>query len=206
MKSLKFLFVFLLLSPMLRAQEAAPVITEERRHNRIYFNMFDFIFSTFSVAYERDIKRNALMVLAGGILSESDTKTKKGGMGEIQYRFNMIDEKAGYDRSAFFYFTPYAQFKYIDAEESMEGYTNSYPYNTTYTYYSTANLRSYNAGAMIGLSLYALKGRFCSSFYAGGGLRYVDVKGNERLFENNIFSVGYSGVLPRFGFQLGIGF
>lgn len=188
------------------AQDAAPTLPVEKKHNRVYFNLFDLVFSTFSVSYERDIRRNSLMITAGGILSEDKQKSKTGGMGEVHYRLNLVDEKAGYDRTALFYLSPYFQYKYIDAEEIINASTNSYPVTATYTYTTAANLRSYHVGALLGLSLYAFKGRFCTSFYAGSGLRKVDIKGNQNLFNINLFQAGYSGVIPRLGFQLGIGF
>lgn len=186
-------------------QEPAPV-SVEKKHNRIYFNMPELFFNTFAVTYERDIKRNALQLSAGGILIENENKSRNGAAGELQFRFNLVDEKPGYDRTALFYLAPYAQYKYIDAEETVTGTNNNYPINTTYTYTSTANLQSYHVGAVLGLSLYAFKGRFCTSFFGGGGLRKVIVTGDKNLFENNVFQVAYSGVMPRFGFQLGLGF
>lgn len=206
MKVFRFFLPLFLLITQIHAQDASLPISEEKRHNRVYFNMFDLVYSTFGVAYERDIKRNSLLISAGGILMKNNSRSRTGGSGEVQYRINLIDEKAGYENTVFLYFAPYAQFRYIDEEEKAIAYAYSNSYYASYSYINRANLRSYNGGALLGLSLYAMKRRLCFSFFAGGGLRYVDIRGSEYLFDQTVFSVGYSGVLPRFGFQFGVGF
>ncbi len=183
------------------SQEELPGL---RKNNYFYIGPVDLVFNTVELGYERKLKNHNSIVFLGGFkLSKRDNYfNRMGGNGEFQYRINLHYNKetiSGLVKkySTFAYFAPFFQYRYEDITDVTGSDINGDEYTHTI-------VNSGFAGLGFGFRLTALENRFCANFFAGGGMKYSDVSGLNRY--TDFFEVGYTGIAPKFGIELGINF
>ena len=105
------------------------------------------------------------------------------------------------------FFAPYLRFSYTDISEDVTYASSTYNSNNYYTNISVEQnsyVRSYSGGLLFGVRMTGAENRFTTSIWAGGGLKASDVAGNQDY--KDIYKIGYTGMIPRIGIQLGISF
>lgn len=182
------------------AQEADNV----GNHNFFYVGPADLFFNTLQIGYEKELKNTNSIALFGGFkLSEKNGyRDRIGGNGELQYRINLLYNKQGQTKltknfSTFAYFAPYFQYRY-------EELTDKIYISDVYSVNQISTVDSYFGGLGFGCRLTGMENRFCLNVFAGGGLKYSDLLGDKKY--SDFFQVGYTGISPKFGFQMGIAF
>lgn len=197
-----FLLVFIL-SSLLFSVFAQQTVEINKNRNFFYVGPADLFFNTIQIGYEKQLKNtNSIALLGGFKLSEKDGyKDRIGGNGEIQYRINLLYDKQGLSKlttkfSTFAYFAPFFQYKYEEITDK------EYLDNISVSVVSIVN--SYFGGAGFGCRLTGIENRFCLNAFVGGGLKYSDLSGDKKY--SDFFQVGYTGISPKFGFQMGIAF
>lgn len=201
----KFLFatvfsMFLFFVPCF-AQESDEI---NKNKNFFYVGPADLFFNTLEIGYEKEFKNtNSIAIFGGFKLSEKAGYINKiGGNGELQYRINLLYKKQGLSKlaknfSTFAYFAPYLQYRY-------EEITDKVYINEVSSVNQISTIDSYFGGLGFGCRLTGIENRFCLNVFAGGGLKYSDLYGDKKY--SDFFQVGYTGIAPKFGFQMGIAF
>lgn len=179
--------------------------------NIIKFSPFHFAESTFLMSYERMISQNkAGLYFNAGIHSaerydyySGEPNQSFGFQGEFQYRVYISQPKSiSAGDKGFFYFKgiyggPYASFRY----RSQDAYYYDWVSGTSTTV--PEEVTEYAGGIVMGIQ-FALYNRVFFDFYTGGGIKRSF--GAQSTGYRDITSVGYNGVLPKIGFQIGFGF
>jgi hypothetical protein len=141
--------------------------------------------------------------MGGFKLSKKDAIINKlGGNGEFQYRITLLYNKEAIstiirEHSSFAYFATFAQYRYEEITDVIDSETSEQKELKTY-------VNSYFGGVGFGLRVSAIDNRFTMNIFAGGGLKYSNVYGQKKY--DNFTEVGYTGIMPKFGFQMGIAF
>ena len=91
----------------------------------------------------------------------------------------------------------YLQYRY-------EEITDKIYISELYSVNQISTVDSYFGGLGFGCRLTGIENRFCLNVFAGGGLKYSDLYGDKKY--SDFFQVGYTGIAPKFGFQMGIAF
>jgi len=199
-----------LFAGLARAQEGeAP---EPPVRNIIKFSPFHFVESTFLMAYERMMPSNKSSIYVNaGIHSRENSNFFNGGnpqpsfgfQGEVQYRaYVAVPRETSVRDKGFFYFKgiyggPYAYFRYRNESSSQWD-------PITLTYDNTPqDITEYSGGVVMGVQ-FAIVNKLYMDFYTGGGIKFSQ-GGNDNVYRD-VTSVGYTGVVPKVGFQIGIGF
>lgn len=207
MKALIVVLSTLLFSVNLFAQNGTEE-TEKPRNNEFKVGFFQFFGGAFQLSYEHSFKNNSSIVLEGTAnIVKNESKENLGGKGELQYRFYFPPKhkSKGFSYEGI-YTGPYALYGYLDTKEYnnyvYDEFTNeSYykPYHNFFSYYS--------AGILFGVK-FAIAQKITMDINFGGGIKYADEgwkNANEKR-NYNIFSAGYSGVIPKGNFTFGIKF
>lgn len=201
MKKILWVFIIAFLATSSWAQEKE---VNNNKSNYFYVGPVDLVFNTLELGYERSLCNHNSIVIFGGLkLSKKDDLINRfGGNGELQYRINLLYNKESVSGivkrySTFAYFAPFFQYRYeqiIDVNVS-----DSEVPDQTHSF-----VNSGFAGLGFGFRLAALENRFCLNAFAGGGMKYSDVSGLKKY--TDFFEVGYTGIAPKLGLQLGIKF
>lgn len=178
--------------------------TGMKKDNFFYVAPLDLFLNTIQVGYERKLKNhNTIAFNAGFKLSKKDEIVNRlGGSGEFQYRINLLYNKETLGsivkkHSAFTYFAPFVQYRYEEITDLVSTDISTIQQENTF-------VNSGFVGLGFGMKLTGLENRFSLNIYAGGGLKYSDVNGNNKY--DDFFEVGYTGIAPKVSFQIGITF
>lgn len=222
MKNTNWLFIPLLfacfLVPSLGfAQDAdevpvSPIKTDGDIKNIVKISPFHFAEGTFLLSYERMLAENKSSIMfSAGIHSKDSYYYYSSGQQrfpefgfqeELQFRLYVIQPQA-YSRNdrGFWYFKgfyagPYLQHRYLQRTVSN--------WDWVLQIYRQENesLNEVAGGVLLGVQL-AIGNRFFMDFYTGGGVKQSFT--NLTQFSPGIGQPGYSGVIPKIGFQIGIG-
>lgn len=184
--------------------ESQDARTVKKRSNRFYVAPVELFFNTLQLGYEHQLKNHNSVAITGGFkLSKKDENIDCiGGTGEFQYRVNLFYNKEASSPitkrySTFAYFAPYLQYKYEERNDIT--YPEFSPPKTSVTI-----INSTFGGVGFGFRFTALENRFCVNMFAGGGLKYSDVKGDKKY--TDFFESGYTGFAPKLALQMGIAF
>lgn len=187
------------------SQEKQDERSGEHKHF-IYGSPLGIVTSTFNVTYERQLSNsNSIAIMGGATLSNTFDIDKKGGNGEIQYRVNLSKKLDRISKNNFFYFAPYLLQKYIQITTKDYNY---YYNDNNYGKKTTNTIVSYSGGMLLGIRLTNSSNRLAFNAFAGGGMKYSEISGTDsgRNYNNGIWDIGFTGVVPRVGFQVGISF
>ncbi|MBN4062121.1 hypothetical protein JYU20_02865 [Bacteroidales bacterium AH-315-I05] len=202
-KLLPFVFATVLATGVF-AQEVDTTVTSNGYQPTYRVNFFVnpvfFYEGTFMVGYEYFRPDRYLgIVLAGGLtLVDNDKELIKGVRGELRIHHYLND----FDNPKF-YVAPVVLYQYAEVdkdpynlllEDGQEMFINQTDYIT-----------SYGIAGIFGIKTRFLK-RGTIETYVGGGIKYSDIKGDESQYGKNPWELGYTGVFPKFGWQLGIFF
>lgn len=187
------------------AQENSPELSVEKK-NFFYIAPLDLIFNTIQIGYERKLKNNNSIALNGGfkLSKKNEIIHRLGGNGEFQYRINLRYNKNNYNsfiknHSTYTYFAPFIQYRYEEITDAFPDSKDVSIVNKENTY-----VNSSFAGFGFGVRVSALENRFSLNLFAGGGMKYSDVKGDKSYAD--FTEVGYTGIAPKISFQIGVAF
>jgi hypothetical protein len=167
------------------------------------FHLFD---GTFYTSLERNLNNDRSIYLAGGYRL-SDNGDDYGWMGELQirkylFRFNKFKSL---EESPFsgVYGGLYANGKYF-SEFDEDLYLYDYENNDYYYEDQNYEIKQGEGGVMMGIQLVFHK-KLSLDFFVGGGLRSSEINGN---YNGRPYSPerGYTGIVPKVGFDVGISF
>jgi len=207
---LKNLYLFLtagIISSLVYSQESL-----------IKISPFHFVDGTFYASYEHMLKNeNSFTISAGYNLTENGDEY--GWMGEFQIRRYVVKPKItnSYDSPlAGIYAGLYANSKYFLQQD--EWYNDNWllePYYDANGMYVHGEGHSYEivkqeydikqleGGVIFGIQMLFSK-KFSMDFFLGGGLRYSNIDNNPTNIEFHAPERGYTGIVPKIGFELGI--
>lgn len=165
------------------------------------FSAVNFFFKNFQLGIERSVSPNQSVYFTAGYTYEEEYSSKKEGLNlEFQYKYIAL-EAQGQHALKRIYFAPYLGYKDFDLDQEIYNY-DSEPQSTIEVF----DIKAVNAGVLIGIT-FILKERFVFDFYVGGGIRKTnDYDPDKHTYQNGIMDVGYNGIAPRIGFDVGITF
>ena len=222
---MKKTFLHLLLITVLFVYQAtAQVNNEGPPHSRDSFKISPlhfFIDNTLSMSYEKmsaDIKqvtdKQAGYQFSGSFTSKktdnddglNKNNTSLSGFGlEFQYRKYIIRSNMN-DPKGFYFNGLYAgPFFSYNRNKYKREFTENQNTPIAININQSEILNSYSAGAIFGVQ-FSIEDKFFLDLYVGGGARHNVSEGDKISPRSNFLDVGYSGVLPKLGFDLGVGF
>ncbi len=190
---------------------------------------FHFIDGTFLTSYERSFSEvNSYLISGGYNLAENGDEY--GWMGELQIRKYVLRPSinsssdsplagvyAGFYGNGKYFLQQHIT--YLSGWEVEPYQTENYDENgnfigTTYHqgsgYYSKEEKQEYDVkqievGVIMGMQI-ILSGNFSVDFFLGGGLRSSEIDNKPQGVEFYSFERGYTGIVPKIGFDVGISF
>ena len=182
---------------------------QEPVRNIIKLSPFHFAEGTFLLSYEHLManQKSSLMLMAG-LHSREDFNLPRPSFGfqeEVQYRLYVAPPSntgAGGRNFLFFkgfYAGPYVYHRY--RQQSREVFDWILQANTIVN----ENINEVSTGVILGAQI-AFANRLFIDFYTGGGIKRSF--GRDESVQTNFspLDLGYNGVIPKVGFQIGIGF
>lgn len=179
---------------------------------------FYFVDGTFQTSYEKAVKNdNSIAISAGYHLAENGDEY--GWMGELQIRRYVVKPKFNNSSDSplsGIYAGLYTNCKYFLQQD--EWYNNSWiiePYYDDNGMYVNGEGYSYEiikqeydikqleGGVIFGIQMIFSK-NFSLDFLLGGGIRSSDIDNKPLNLEFNSPERGYTGIVPKIGFELGI--
>ena len=164
---------------------------------------FHFLDGTIYTTYERALNNNNSFALSGGYRL-SDNGDEYGWMGEIQLRkyiFKPDINSSSESSLAGVYAGLYANGKYfVEQYERYYHYNNSYS-STNYDY----DIKQVEGGVLMGIQILFSK-KLSLDLFAGGGLRNSEF--DHKPINMDFYSPerGYTGIVPKIGFDIGVSF
>ena len=201
MKKVYFILPFLLLlSGNVQCQDdEIPVLYR----NELHLGFFHFVNGTFHLEYERFINDNNSIQATGEItLVKDENRETLGGLGEIQYRYYIMNNPFDGDIFHFtgIYVAPYAFYGYLD-QTDFNTFSSVNGIEDEHGWYSRTG-----TGLLLGVKS-AVTEQLLLDFSFGGGLKYLLNETNtDSSGEITIFDPSYSGIAPRVNFTIGIKF
>ena len=183
------------------------------QHHFFYGNPLGIFQNKFRLSFENDLKsHNSFMVMGNLILSKGNGQSQSGGGGELHYRINMSKHPDRASPYCFFYFAPYMEYQYLQTTGGNNYYSN-YPTYYSAVVYCDQFINSVSGGLLMGIRLTNRSNRLAFNLYAGGGMKYSQtVLSNGGSYSYNedlngsFIDPGYTGVVPKGGFQMGFSF
>jgi hypothetical protein len=170
--------------------------------NHIYLDPLPTLMNTFQISYERTFcdATKSIQISGGAIAKVSDNlklfgsndhNLEYGFSDEVQFRFYLNDIRNSGKENKFqfaFYFTPYIAHKYLKTSSASYDYINSV-----------------SAGLLSGWK--GTYGHFVFDVFMGGGYKKSMANNNDHFYASNSYwDNTYTGILPKFGIQLGFSF
>ena len=204
------------------AQDFSPETYTQKR-NVIKLSPWQLLGSKFEVGYERYSKDYmSSFQIIGTVIARKrstwdfDIPTERygfEGMGMYRFYYKGLNQpKNPLYRTATIriYVAPYARAKYMQEDYSTLQWQGGITFSDGDTRLQDQS-ESYEGGFLTGVQLTAWD-RFTFDTYFGAGWRYSNVVSNNpfqdetQIRSDNITNVGYSGIVPRINFQIGIAF
>jgi hypothetical protein len=159
-----------------------------------------FVRSTFQMGYEHFFQTNTSFYVTGGLTyQDSDYEKVWGVRNEAQMRFHVFTVIKPRESNRL-YFAPYLINQYFETEGWVYG---TYGYDQ----WATDSFDAFGLGMLFGWS-YSFANRINLDIYTGGGIRktfgYDDIINSGS--SDGVFDYGYSGIVPRFGIDIGFWF
>lgn len=170
---------------------------------------FHFIEGTFLMSYERMLNGDkSSIVFSAGIHSReqfyNDRSAEFGFQEELQYRFYIAPPRStASDGKGFFFFKglyagPYLLHRFRNQDIQV------FDWVLQQNILLNEQINEISGGVLMGVQI-ALGNRFYVDLFTGGGIKRSFGRNPQNT---NIYvgSIGYNGVVPKIGFQLGVGF
>lgn len=197
MKKVLAVLIIIILAGNVRAQVLATANSPEY-NNILKMSASLFVRSTFQMGFEHFFNQNtSLNISAGMNFQDSDYDKNFGVRTEAQMRFHVFTVIKPTESNRL-YFAPYLMNHYLVIERN-----NYYSSSSDNWYKDTFN--AFSGGMLFGWS-YTFANRVNLDIYSGGGLRKTFGYDEENNYSDGIFEYGYSGIMPRFGIDLGFWF
>jgi hypothetical protein len=197
MKKILLVLIVVSITAGVEAQVLATANSPEYK-NILKMSASLFTRSTFQMGYERFFQPNTSIYIAAGMtFKDSESEKVWGIRTEAQMRFNVFTV-INATQSHRLYFAPYLMNQYFETESN--NYSNSYPV------WGKDSFDAFGGGMLFGWS-FSFANRINLDLYTGGGIRKTfNYKNNETYSDDNVFGYGYSGIVPRFGMDIGFWF
>lgn len=197
----KIIFIscfFVLFQNISNAQEN----NEQPYNNYFHVGFFQFFTGTFYLGYERMVTDRSSLFLSGGItLVDQSDQERIGGQANIEYRFFAL---SGSENDFFIdfdgiYFGPYLKYKNLHVTD-IDEYSSP-------TQIDEYRFETIGGGVLVGIKL-TVTDRIFFDFNLGGGIQYEYNEDNnsDNYWSGDIYSPGYTGVLPAANFTFGLKF
>lgn len=197
MKKVLAVLIIIILAGNVRAQVLATANSPEY-NNILKMSASLFVRSTFQMGFEHFFNQNtSLNISAGMNFQDSDYDKNFGVRTEAQMRFHVFTVIKPTESNRL-YFAPYLMNHYLVIERN-----NYYSSSSDNWYKDTFN--AFSGGMLFGWS-YTFANRVNLDIYSGGGLRKTFGYDEANGYSDGIFEYGYSGIMPRFGIDLGFWF
>ncbi len=176
--------------------------------NVLRLSPFHFIEGTFHLSYERFFGESNSIVISGGMTSRQRWFQEEPDFGfqeEFQYRRYFIPpSNVGSNGKNFFFFKglyagPY--FTHRFRQQSVQ----EWDWVTQQNVNVYQNINEYAGGVLLGVQM-AFGNVLFMDIFTGGGIKRSVGNNTNSTFINTPFDVGYNGVYPKAGFQIGVGF
>lgn len=167
---------------------------------------FHLLDGTFYTSLEKNINNDRTVYFAGGYML-SDNGDDVGWMGELQirkYLFRFTNSKTlGDSPFSGVYGGLYANGKYFSEHED-DIYIYDYEIDDYFPQTQDYEIKQGEGGVMMGIQLVFHK-KLSLDFFIGGGLRAAEINGD---YVGTPYSPerGYTGIVPKVGFDVGISF
>lgn len=171
--------------------------------NYFHVGFFQFFTGTFYLGYERMVNEKSSLLLSGGVtLVDQSYEERIGGQANIEYRFFALKGSS----NDFFidfdgvYLGPYLKYKNLNVTD-IDEYASGGPLEEKY------HFETVGGGVLVGIKL-TVTDRIFFDFNLGGGIQYEFNEDNtsDSYWSGDIFSPGYTGVLPAGNFTFGLKF
>lgn len=196
-KAIGTFFMFLMLINQSTAQQNN---NDDAYKNYFHVGFFQFFSGTFYVGYERMLNEKTSLLLSSGLtLVDQSYEERIGWQGNVEYRFFAL---SGTDNDSFFefdgvYFGPYVKYKNLNVTEIDDSGTTE---DENFKFQTVAG------GVLVGVKI-TVTDRISFDFNLGGGIQYeFSDEENNNYWSGDIFSPGYTGVLPAANFTFGLKF
>lgn len=174
------------------AQETSEVDTIQYKKNYFYLNPLQTVFYTVQLGYEKAFSDNnqSILICFGYYREKPNNNIVTGFSEELQYRF-FVSSESKYPSNKFnfdFYFAPYLNHKFYNFDNDI---------------YDTHNLIT----GIIGGLRFSYKSFTCD-LHCGGGYKSIFIKHSNITYNgyHEFADIGYEGILPKLGFQIGYKF
>jgi len=183
-------------------------------HRNVFsINPFNFFDGTMQMDFERrNAKLTSSINLSAGMTAVDNSYygSRYGFNAEVQLRHYVVPPSAEHNRD-FFYsglfagvFGKAGQLT-IENEETNWYYDNFGNYVEGEPISQNADYNHASTGVLMGIQ-FSYMGKLNMEAYMGGGVRYAKHSGTEVTGYYGVWDPGYVGVIPRFGFKVGIEF
>lgn len=168
------------------------------RINTFYTNPLLFYNNTFQIGYERKFTSAIGVLFSGGYtLVATDDDGKRGGNGEVQFRYYFVGRNGKANCS--FYIAPYAKFNYLESTWGFDTDQSGLSYKDIY-------VSAYSGGLLYGVK-WSFKNRFTIDLNIGGGVQKSFINGELPSPHMDVRYYGaITGFVPKLGFQFGYNF
>lgn len=204
------LLAAVLFAPVLQAQDDSKKDWERLSpiNNIFKISPFHFAEGTFLLSYERMLgEGNSSLMFSAGIHSRErwfDEAPQFGFQEELQFRIYVLppnNYSAG--NKKFFYFKglyagPYLMHRYRD--RTVQNFDWILQQNVN----EKERINEVAGGVLLGTQ-FAFGNRLFLDVFTGGGVKRSFGRSSNNQFID-VFQPGYNGVIPKVGFQLGVGF
>lgn len=181
----------------------------EPTNNILKISPFHFIDGTFHLTYERFLGESSSIALSGGLTSRQRWYQEEPDFGfqeEIQYRRYMLAPRnTGSNGKNFFFFKGLYAGPYF-THRFRQQTVQEWDWVTQQNVNVFQNINEFSGGVLLGVQMAFGNVLFLDVFTGGGIKRSTGGSNNNQFGGNGVFSAGYNGVIPKAGFQLGIGF
>lgn len=171
--------------------------------NILKFSVVNFLDNTILLSYERKINNSTGLMLSGGVsykVNQGTGEVTEGYKGEFQYK-HFVHTKEKENSSISIYFAPYFLYKYSEKETFWSEWP---PYNYHYIYY----FNSFSGGILFGMN-FTIEKKIVIDLYAGGGIKRTfgaQMRDNINYYCGSIWELGYNGITPKAGIDVGFKF
>lgn len=162
---------------------------------------FHFLDGTIYATYERALNNNNSFALSGGYRL-SDNADEYGWMGELQLRkyiFKPSINSSSESSLAGIYAGLYGNGKYF-VEQYEKNYSNTHRSST-----QEYDVKQMEGGVLMGMQI-LFSEKLSLDLYAGGGLRYSEFDNKPMYLDLYSPERGYTGIVPKIGFDIGLTF
>ncbi len=177
-------------------------------NNILKLSPFHFAEGTFMLAYERFLGERSSIQLGAGVHSREQWFSNTpsfGTQGELQFRYYAIPPRnVAEGRRPFFFFKGMFAGPFV-SHRWRQQQIQTWDWIAQENVLVDENIHEYGGGVLIGAQISFGNVVFIDGYF-GGGLKRAFGRNSSNQFFSGATGVGYSGVFPKAGLNIGIGF